>query len=84
MTPSSDFSDIDKMEFEDALRELEEIVKILEEGKSSLKVSVDLYERGTLLKKRCDKILESVQLRINQISSDKNGVISVEPMEMEA
>ncbi|MDR2067961.1 MAG: exodeoxyribonuclease VII small subunit [Holosporaceae bacterium] len=84
MTIACDPRDIDKMEFEDALHELEEIVKILEEGKSSLKVSVDLYERGTLLKKHCDKILESVQLRINQISSDKNGVISVEPIEMEA
>ncbi|MDR1375196.1 MAG: exodeoxyribonuclease VII small subunit [Holosporaceae bacterium] len=83
MTLSCGFGDIDKMEFEDALRELEEIVKILEEGKSSLKVSVDLYERGTMLRKRCDKILESVQLRINQISSDKNGVVSVEPVEME-
>ncbi|MDR3187128.1 MAG: exodeoxyribonuclease VII small subunit [Holosporaceae bacterium] len=84
MTLSSNFDDIDKMEFEAALQELEEIVKILEEGKSSLKVSVDLYERGTLLKKRCDKILESVQLRINQISSDKNGTVSIEPLKMEA
>ncbi|MDR1334198.1 MAG: exodeoxyribonuclease VII small subunit [Holosporaceae bacterium] len=84
MTLSSNFGDVDKMEFEDALQELEEIVKILEEGKSSLKISVNLYERGTLLKKHCDKILESVQLKVNQISSDKEGAISVEPMKMEA
>jgi len=68
---------IDEMEFEDALKELEEIVKILEEGKSSLKDSVDLYERGVMLKKHCDKILDSAQLRINQISADKDGSITI-------
>jgi exodeoxyribonuclease VII small subunit len=70
---ASDRKDIDGMEFEAALKELEDIVGILEEGKSSLKESVELYERGTALKKHCDAILESVQLRINQISCDKNG-----------
>ena len=71
---------IDNMEFEEALKELEDISKILEEGKSSLKESVALYERGTLLKKHCDSILESTQLRINQISSDKDGNISIKEM----
>ncbi|MDR0677160.1 MAG: exodeoxyribonuclease VII small subunit [Holosporaceae bacterium] len=75
--------EINKMEFEEALGELETIVKTLEEGKSSLKDSVNLYERGTMLKKHCDEILESVQLRINQISSDKDGNLKIEPSEME-
>ncbi|GHT98123.1 exodeoxyribonuclease 7 small subunit [Alphaproteobacteria bacterium] len=70
--------DISKIEFEDALKELENIVKVLEEGKSSLKESVVLYERGTLLKKHCDEILELTQLRINQISSAKDGNIKIE------
>lgn len=70
------------MEFEDALKELEEIVKILEEGKSTLKESVDLYERGTMLKKHCDGILESTQLRINQISCGKDGIVSIDEIDM--
>jgi exodeoxyribonuclease VII small subunit len=74
--------DISKMEFEDALKELEEIVKTLEEGKSSLKDSVDLYERGINLKKHCDQILESVQLRVNQISVDKNGNLEQKEIEI--
>jgi exodeoxyribonuclease VII small subunit len=64
------------MEFEQALRELEDIVKVLEDGRSSLKESVDLYERGTLLKKHCDGILESVQLRINRIFCDRDGLLN--------
>ena len=74
MNPSEE---IEKMEFEEALHELEEIVKKLEDGKSSLKESVALYERGTLLKKHCDKILENVQLKLSQISCDKSGNISL-------
>jgi exodeoxyribonuclease VII small subunit len=74
--------DISVMEFEQALKELEAIVKILEEGKSSLNEAVNLYERGVLLKKRCDDILESVQLRINQISSSKDGTIKQSEVEL--
>ncbi|MDR0632092.1 MAG: exodeoxyribonuclease VII small subunit [Holosporaceae bacterium] len=74
--------DINQMEFEQALKELEDIVKILEEGKSSLTESVNLYERGTLLRKRCDAILESVQLRINQISFDRDGTIKQSEVEL--
>lgn len=75
--------EIEKMEFEEALHELEEIVKKLEEGKSSLKESVSLYERGTLLKKHCDKILESVQLKLSQISCDKAGNVTITEQETE-
>ena len=38
----ADKKDVEKMEFEEALKELEDIVKVLEEGKSTLKESVDL------------------------------------------
>lgn len=75
--------DVEKMEFEEALKELEDIVKVLEEGKSTLKESVDLYERGIVLKKRCDQILEETQLKINQIAVDKEtGTVSVNEIEL--
>jgi exodeoxyribonuclease VII small subunit len=74
--------DVNQMEFEQALKELEGIVKTLEDGKASLNESVNLYERGIALKKRCDNILESVQLRINQISSGKDGIIKQSEMEL--
>ena len=75
--------DVEKMEFEEALKELEDIVKVLEEGKSTLKESVDLYERGIVLKKRCDQILEETQLKINQIAVDKEtGTVSVNEVDL--
>ena len=41
--------DIAAMSFEDALQELEQIVKRLEEGKSKLDDAISSYERGALL-----------------------------------
>ncbi|MBE6447282.1 MAG: exodeoxyribonuclease VII small subunit [Alphaproteobacteria bacterium] len=78
--------DINKMEFEEALAELEKISVLLNEGKLSLKESVKLYEDGAKLKAHCSKILESVELKINQISLQSNGVIDIKDIrqDMEA
>ena len=73
---------IEKMEFEEAIGELEEIARTLEEGKASLKDSVQLYERGVSLKKRCESILDAVQMKISKITADKNGEISVQETEI--
>ena len=59
---------IKNMKFEDALKELERVVQALEGGKASLDESVELYEKGTLLKKHCEERLKSAQLRVNQIA----------------
>ena len=42
--------DIKELTFEQALSELEEIVEKLEQGDIDLEDSIDIYERGTLLK----------------------------------
>ncbi len=69
--------DIEKMEFEEALEELEKISALLNDGKLTLKESVKLYEVGTKLKERCSKILEEVELKVNQISLQQNGTIEI-------
>jgi len=47
-------SDVNDMSFEDALRELEQVVGKLERGEVPLDDSIALYERGALLKGRCE------------------------------
>lgn len=74
---------ISDMEFEEAMGELDHIVKNLEVGNVPLKESLRLYERGTLLKKHCDAILESAQLRINQIAAEKDGNVVIEKSNLE-
>ena len=50
MTDPSTPSDIDALSFEDALSELEGIVRRLEEGSAKLDEAITAYERGALLK----------------------------------
>ncbi|MFN7662512.1 MAG: exodeoxyribonuclease VII small subunit [Alphaproteobacteria bacterium] len=59
--------------FEQAMTELETIVRKLESGQDSLENSITLYERGTQLKKFCEKQLEEAQLKIEKLTFDGNG-----------
>ena len=59
---------IEKIEFEESIGELEKIIAVLDEGNLSLKEASDLYTRGIQLKNHCSEILETVELKLNQIS----------------
>lgn len=72
---------IEKLDFEKALAELEDIVERLESGDTSLEGAIDAYERGVLLKKHCERRLADAQLRVNKI--DRDGTISEEPLDTE-
>ena len=65
--------DISKMPFEQALAELEEIVKALERGDVPLEKSISLYERGDALKKHCDTLLKAAEARVEKITTDASG-----------
>ena len=64
-------------EFEEAISELETIVATLDEGNLSLKEASGLYEKGMQLKNRCSKLLENVELRLNQISQNKKEIVNI-------
>ena len=62
--------DIQELAFEDALRELEEIVAQLEAGDLTLEASLALFERGQMLARRCNQQLDSARLRVEQLTAD--------------
>ena len=68
---------IEKMEFEEAVEELEKIITALDEGNLSLKDASDLYMKGIQLRNHCSKILENVELKLNQISPNENETVSI-------
>ena len=76
-------SDVEKMTFEEALAELEEIVRDLEDGKVTLDQSINAYERGTALKKKKKKKLHEAQLKIEKITVGPDGKISVEASDIQ-
>ena len=68
-----DESEIASLSFEDALKQLEVIVKSLETGTAPLDESIELYQRGDRLKRHCEARLKAAQARIDQISIDAEG-----------
>lgn len=54
--------------FEDAQRELEEIVQRLESGQASLDEAIALWERGEELYRVCAAKLDSAQGRIEELA----------------
>ena len=53
--------DISGLNFEDALKRLEDIVRKLESGDVPLDQSIDLYSQGEQLRNLCQKRLEDAQ-----------------------
>jgi len=75
-------ADIAKMNFEDALKELEGIVRQLEEGKGRLDEAIDAYTRGALLKRHCETKLAEAEARIEKIIVGPDGSISAAPAKL--
>lgn len=65
--------DLDKLTFEEALAELEKIVRQLEGGQGDLKASIEAFERGTALKTLCEGKLREAEARIEKISLGADG-----------
>ena len=65
-------TNIEKLSFEEAMSELEKIVKQLEEGKVQLDDAIKAYEYGNLLKKYCEQKLQDVKTRVEKINITNN------------
>lgn len=72
---------IDTLSFEQALTELETIVRGLEKGDTPLEQSIESYERGVALKKHCESKLRDAQAKIEKITVGANGSLSTTPLD---
>jgi len=61
-------SDIEKLTFEEAIKELTSIVGKIEQGQIQLQDSLEQYEKGMALIKHCRTILRKAEKRIEKIS----------------
>ena len=75
--------DIAAMSFEEALAELEQIVKRLEEGKGKLDDAISSYERGAQLKQHCEAKLNEAQGRVDKIVRGSDGSLATEPAKLD-
>lgn len=61
----------ENLSFEQAFDLLEQIVSTLENEELSLDRSLELYERGQALARRCNLLLENAEIRINRLAGDR-------------
>ena len=69
-------SEQEDMNFETALKALEEIVHKLESGEAPLDEAISLYERGNQLRALCQQRLDAAKARIEAISVGSDGTPS--------
>lgn len=76
MAKKSAHSD-DKIDFESALRELEELVERMEQGDLSLEQSLKDFERGVALTRACQQALQEAEQKVQILSrKDEDAELS--------
>lgn len=65
---------IDKLNYEDALKELESILEQLDNGEFTLDESLEKYKRGIKLYKHCNKILSKAEGEIKMVLEDEESL----------
>ena len=67
---------IEKLNYEEAFGELDNIVTALESGEQSLDEALSLFERGQGLTKRCAELLDKAELKVSKLTGE-----TLEPFE---
>lgn len=72
---------IASLSFEEALAELEQIVRSLEAGKVKLDEAVGAYERGAQLKRHCESKLAEAKAKVERIVLAADGSPASAPLD---
>ena len=73
--------DVTGLSFEDALAELERIVRGLEGGQQKLEDAIGAYERGAVLRRHCEAKLSEAEARVQAIVERADGSLALKGME---
>ncbi len=72
-----------KFVFEESVARLEEIVELLSRGDAPLDKSLELFEEGTSLIKKCGEALDKAEQKVTRLVKSKEGPEEI-PFEEEA
>ena len=73
---------IEKMTFEEALSELETIVKRIDTGQESLAEAVSSFEFGVTLKNHCEEMLKEAKLKIEKVTITSGNKVEMTEIEV--
>ena len=66
------YNELEKLTFEDAMKELEKLVDSLDKGDVSLDEAIAAYDRGSQLKDYCQKKLHEAKMKVETIQVSDN------------
>lgn len=78
---NKNMEDLSNLSFEEALAQLENIVRELESGRIKLDDAVNAYEKAMALKKLCSDKLAAATLKVEKIELNKDGSLSTAPLD---
>ena len=70
------------MKFEEAMKQLEETVKKLESGETTLDEAMELFEKGVSLSKTCQKLLSEAQLKVTKLIAENDSEVDFDTENM--
>ncbi|HJJ05970.1 MAG TPA: exodeoxyribonuclease VII small subunit [Clostridiaceae bacterium] len=76
--------EIDNMSFEDIMKSLESIANELESGKLNLDESVEKFEEGIKLSKKCNEILDKAEKKISMLVSGNENEVKEQDFNIES
>ena len=65
-------NELEKLSFEEAMKELEKLVDSLDKGDISLDEAIAAYDRGSQLKDYCQKKLHDAKMKVETIQLSDN------------
>lgn len=65
---------IESLTFEQAMEQLESITKMLTNGDLTLEQSLELYERGMKMSRRCQSFLDVAERQIRMLTQGADGL----------
>ena len=74
---------LDSLSCEEALAELEGIVRELESGQGNLENAISQYERGTALRQHCMDKLQAARMKVEKIMQQPDGSLRTQPLDEE-
>src|SRR5271165_7133130 len=79
--PNMPEDDVSQLSFEDALAELDQIVRGLEGGTLKLDAAVQAFERGVKLRRHCEAKLAEVEARVEALVQRSDGSLGTRPLD---
>lgn len=74
---------VEALAFDEALAALEQTVAELEAGGLPLERSIELYERGVALERRCEQLLAEAELRVRRLVEGARGMVATAELRLD-